>query len=134
MIEIATDALKTGYGNCYYYAAEFTALARGLGYQAYCTSGLFSATEDPHGWCQIVDENGEIWLCDPETEWKLRYWLKELNGENISSYFYRNQTELEGETGMGYAAMKDPFAPEQKEAEARENPPAAEQQKTETAP
>ncbi len=123
MTEIAAKALKEKLGNCYYFAAEFTALARGLGYQAYCTGGVFSAMEDPHGWCQIVDENGEIWLCDPEMEYRLLDW-KERGGdvEKVSDCFYRNQTELEGETGMGYASFKDPFEPERREAENREHP------------
>ena len=125
MVEIATEALEEGHGNCYYFAAQFCALARGLGYQAYAVGGVFSAMEDPHGWVVILDEDGNQWLCDPEMEYKLHYWVEELNGGTVSSYFYRNQQELEGETGTAYGQVKDPFAAEQKEAEEREKAASA---------
>ena len=119
MIPIAAKAIEDTHGNCYYFAAEFTALARGLGYQAYAVGGLFSAMEDPHGWVVILDEDGKEWLCDPEMEYKLSYWLEQMSGQAIASYFYRNEEELEAETALGYAAVCDPFEPERKEAEAR---------------
>ena len=120
MIEIAEKAIEEGNGNCYYFSAEFCALARGLGYQAYAVGGVFSAMDDPHSWVFILDEDGNEWLCDPEMEYRLHYWVEELNGGTVSSYFYRNQQELEGETGTGYGQVKDPYAAEQKEAEERE--------------
>ena len=43
MIPIAIKAIEDTHGNCYYFAAEFAALARGLGYQAYAVGGVFSA-------------------------------------------------------------------------------------------
>lgn len=125
MVDIAAEAIEEGHGNCYYFAAQFCALARGLGYQAYAVGGVFSAMEDPHGWVYILDEDGNQWLCDPEMEYKLHYWVEELNGGTVASYFYRNQQELEGETGTGYRQMKDPFAAEQKEAEEREKAASA---------
>ena len=51
--------------------------------------------------------------------------MEELNGGTVSSYFYRNQQELEGETGTAYGQVKDPFAAEQKEAEEREKATSA---------
>ena len=51
--------------------------------------------------------------------------MEELNGGTVSSYFYRNQQELEGETGTAYGQVKDPFAAEQKEAEEREKAASA---------
>ena len=125
MVDIATESIEEGHGNCYYFAAEFCALARGLGYQAYAVGGVFSAMDDPHGWVYILDEDGKQWLCDPEMEYKLHYWVEELNGGTVSSYFYRNQEELESETGTGYGQAKDPFAAEQKEAEEREKAASA---------
>ena len=125
MIEIAEKAIEEGNGNCYYFSAEFCALARGLGYQAYAVGGVFSAMDDPHSWVFILDEDGNEWLCDPEMEYRLHYWVEELNGGTVSSYFYRNQQELEGETGTGYGQVKDPYAAEQKAAEEREKAASA---------
>ncbi len=119
MIEVASKALEEKAGNCYYFAAEFAALARGLGYQAYATGGVMSAMEDPHGWIQIVDEDGKIWMCDPENEYRLNYWQGELNGQEVADYFYRNQEELSAETGLAYSQQCDPFRAEAEEAEKR---------------
>ena len=119
MAELAIKALEEKVGNCYYYAAEFAALARGLGYQAYATGGIMSAMEDPHGWVQIIDEDGKIWMCDPENEYRLNYWQGELNGQEVADYFYRNQEELSQETGLGYSQQVDPFLAEKEEAEKR---------------
>ena len=126
MIDIAIKAIEDTHGNCYYFAAEFAALARGLGYQAYAVGGLFSALQDPHGWVLILDENGNERLCDPEMEFRLRDW-KERGGdvEKVPDCFYRNQEELEFELAMSYSQSKDPYAAEQKEAEEREKAAAA---------
>ena len=99
MVEIATEALEEGHGNCYYFAAQFCALARGLGYQAYAVGGVFSAMEDPHGWVVILDEDGNQWLCDPEMEYKLHYWVEELNGGTPAGTGRRNRHCLR--TGEG---------------------------------
>ncbi|MBR2098196.1 MAG: transglutaminase domain-containing protein [Firmicutes bacterium] len=120
MVEIATKALEEQAGNCYYFAAEFAALARGLGYQAYATGGVMSAMEDPHGWVRIVDENGDIWTCDPEMEYRLLDWQERTGGqEEVDDYFYRNQEELSLDTGLAYSQQVDPFKAEKEEAEKR---------------
>ena len=126
MIDIAIEALKDAHGNCYYFAAEFAALARGLGYQAYTVGGVFSAMQDPHGWVVILDEDGTEWFCDPEMEYRLKDW-KERGGdvEEVPNCFYRNQEELEFELAMSYSTSKDPYAAEKKEAEERGKTAAA---------
>ncbi|MBR4472868.1 MAG: transglutaminase domain-containing protein [Oscillospiraceae bacterium] len=126
MIDIAIKAIEDTHGNCYYFAAEFTALARGLGYQAYAVGGLFSALQDPHGWVVILDENGTEWICDPEMEYRLQDW-KERGGDvdEVPDCFYRNQEELEFDLAMSYSQSKDPFEPERKEAEERAKPASA---------
>ena len=82
----------------------------------------FDCRSTPDGftqWASVLDEDGKEWLCDPEMEYKLSYWLEQMSGQAIASYFYRNEEELEAETALGYAAVCDPFEPERKEAEAR---------------
>lgn len=64
-LEWAKQMLKTGRGNCYNYAAVFWAMARGLGYDAYCISGYTSEDYEPHGWVQIDFEDG-TYIFDPE--------------------------------------------------------------------
>ena len=126
MIDIAIEALEDAHGNCYYFAAEFAALARGLGYQAYAVGGVFSAMQDPHGWVVILDEDGTEWFCDPEMEYRLKDW-KERGGdvEEVPNCFYRNQEELEFELAMSYSTSIDPYAAEKQEAEERKKAAAA---------
>lgn len=64
-IEWAKEMFEKGAGNCYSYAAIFWAVARGLGYDAYCISGFTAEDYEPHGWVQI-DMDGEPHIFDPE--------------------------------------------------------------------
>ena len=123
MPELATTALEEGIGNCYFFAAAFAALARGLGYQAYATGGVIGAIDDPHGWVQIVDEDGTVWTSDPEMEYKISYWWT-LNGkEEIPDLFYKPIEDIEAAMAMDYKPLRDPFRAEEEEAEARAEEP-----------
>ena len=121
MPELAIKALKNGYGNCYSYAAVFAALARGIGYQAYATGGQVGATEDPHGWVQILDDAGNMWMCDPEIEYRMGNYYQSVQSKlTAPDLFYKNPDEIGAETGMSYRALRDPYAAEAKEATARQ--------------
>lgn len=113
MTDCAIYALENGVGNCYHFAATFAALARGLGYQAYATSGVIGSQEQQHGWVEILDEAGNIWYSDPETEYSRIYWLQEKH-----DLFYKSKEDISATTGILYMQMKDPF--EAEAAEARE--------------
>ena len=56
-------------GNCYSFASAFWALARGLGYDAVAISGTMLKDHQPHGWVEIVMEDGEPYIFDPEMEY-----------------------------------------------------------------
>ena len=120
MVESASYALENKTGNCYHFAAEFAALARGLGYQAYAASGVIGSEEQQHGWVEILDENGKIWYCDPETEYSRIKWLNEEH-----DLFYKSKDDIGGTTGLGYMQYVDPFEAEAEKAEARAASPAA---------
>lgn len=121
MPELAVSALENGYGNCYSYAAVFAALARAVGYQAYAVGGVVGATEDPHGWVQILDDDGNMWMNDPEIEYRFGDYYKSVESkETAPDMFYKTPDEIGAETGMSYRAQCDPYAAEAKEAEARE--------------
>ena len=122
MPEYAIRALRDGNGNCYCFAAAFAALARGLGYQAYATGGICGGTEDPHGWVQILDEDGNMWMNDPEIEFRFGDYQAQIeSGEPAPDLFYKSPDEIGAETGLSYRAQCDPYAAEKKEAEEREN-------------
>ena len=121
MPELAVSALENGYGNCYSFAAVFAALARAVGYQAYAVGGVVGATEDPHGWVQILDDDGSMWMNDPEIEYRFGDYYKSVESkETAPDMFYKTPEEIGAETGMSYRAQCDPYAAEAKEAEARE--------------
>ena len=117
MVESAVYALENGKGNCYHFASTFAALARGVGFQAYAASGLIGSEDQEHGWVEIVDENGEVWYSDPETEYARSYWMKQE-----FDLFYKSKDEIGGVTGIGYQEMTDPFEAERKEAEEQGRP------------
>ena len=122
MPPMAAKTLKDGYGNCYCYAAVFAALARAVGYQAYAVGGVVSANEDPHGWVEIVDEDGNIWLNDPEIEYRYGDYFKSVDSkETAPDLFYKSEDMIGAETSFSYRAQCDPYAAEAKEAEARAN-------------
>lgn len=64
-VEWALQALQTGASNCYGYNAAFCELARGLGYDAYCVSGLVLALSMPHAWCEF-EIDGTLYIFDPQ--------------------------------------------------------------------
>ena len=64
--DAAKQMLSEEIGNCFNYAAVFWALARGLGYDAECISGLALAYEENHGWVEIMFD-GENYIFDPQT-------------------------------------------------------------------
>ena len=117
MVESATYALENGTGNCYHFAATFAALARGVGFQAYAASGLIGSEDQEHGWVEIVDDTGEVWYSDPETEYARSYWMKQE-----FDLFYKSKDEIGSVTGIGYQELTDPFEAERKEAEAEGRP------------
>ena len=117
MVESATYALENGTGNCYHFAATFAALARGVGFQAYAASGLIGSEDQEHGWVEIVDDSGEVWYSDPETEYARSYWMKQE-----FDLFYKSKDEIGSVTGIGYQELTDPFEAERKEAEAQGRP------------
>ena len=117
MVESATYALENGTGNCYHFAATFAALARGVGFQAYAASGLIGSEDQEHGWVEIVDDSGEVWYSDPETEYARSYWMKQE-----FDLFYKSKDEIGSVTGIGYLELTDPFEAERKEAEAEGRP------------
>ena len=122
MPELAVKALETGRGNCYSYAAVFAALARAVGFQAYATGGGVGAGKDPHGWVQIVDEDGNEWLNDPEIEYRYGdYYERVQSLETAPDLFYKAPDMIGAETGMDYVPGCDPYEAEAKEAEEREN-------------
>ena len=59
--------LKTGYGNCYCYAASFYELARALGFDARIYSGYMGQYSDRHGWVEI-EIDGENYFFDPQLQ------------------------------------------------------------------
>lgn len=65
--EYALVMLTTGRGNCYNYAAVFSMLAKGLGYDAKAVSGSVGSDYAPHSWVMIEMEDGD-YLFDPELE------------------------------------------------------------------
>lgn len=68
----ATTMLQSGKGNCYNFTGVFWALARALGYEAHCVSGLVGKNADPHSWVEILWEDGVTYIFDPETEMSYR--------------------------------------------------------------
>lgn len=65
--EIGKAALRELAGNCYGYAAAFCLLARGLGYDAWCVSGLALENRGSHGWVEM-ELDGTLYVFDPEVE------------------------------------------------------------------
>ncbi len=122
MAPMAAKTLKDGYGNCYCYAAVFAALARAVGYQAYAVGGVVSAMEDPHGWVQILDEDGNMWMNDPEIEYRYGDYFKSTESkETAPDLFYKSPDMIGAETGFSYRAQCDPYKAEAEEAAARAN-------------
>ena len=120
MTGLAIRALQEGIGNCYYYAATFAALARGVGYQAYAVGGIVGAIDEQHGWVEIIDEDGNIWFSDPELEYRRR----DFQVYEVPDLFWRTKEDIQQVMKMNYTQQCDPFAAEAELAEARAEEPA----------
>ena len=96
-IPLAIQALDTGHGNCYAYASAFTALARNLGYQAYSAGGVVGAAYQPHGWTIVADDDNNIYMSDPETEYVRKY-----NVKKEADLFMKTPDTIGGQTGLSY--------------------------------
>lgn len=70
-IPTAIDTLEMGLGNCYGFASAYTALARGLGFDAHCISGsALDSNSQHHSWCMLRGESGEFGIHDPQLAWR----------------------------------------------------------------
>ena len=121
MPKSAIQALKNHAGNCYCFASALTALARGLGYQAYAAGGVMGGNEEPHGWSLLVQDDGTVLMSDPQIQ-NLRirrYDPYDPDMNYIPDLFYKTQEEIGIETGIDYQAQVDPFAAEAEEAAER---------------
>ena len=67
----ALTMFQTGKGNCYNFTGAFWALARGVGFDAVCYSGLVGVGRDPHSWVEI-EYDGVPYIFDVETEMSYR--------------------------------------------------------------
>ena len=80
-IQEALTMFSTSKGNCYNFTAAFWALARGIGYDAVCYSGLVGVARDPHSWVEI-DFDAVPYIFDVETEMQNR-----LNNDYYTSMY-----------------------------------------------
>ncbi|MDO4622793.1 MAG: transglutaminase domain-containing protein [Eubacteriales bacterium] len=63
-------------GNCYMFAAQFTEMARVLGYEAYQIKGFvpnYDGSDDPHSWVEVIID-GEVYVCDPS--WSKNHYMR----------------------------------------------------------
>ena len=68
--EMAQDMIENHSGNCYRFAALFSWLARGLGYDTNVISGWVPSAGGgaaPHGWVEVYID-GETYICDPDLQ------------------------------------------------------------------
>ena len=79
---------QSGKGNCYNFTAAFWALARGIGYDAVCYSGLVGVGRDPHSWVEITFD-GVPYVFDVETEMSYR-----LVNDYITSMYWKTYEEV----------------------------------------
>lgn len=70
-IDEALLMFQSGKGNCYNFTGAFWALARGVGFDASCVSGLVGVGRDPHSWVEISFD-GTPYIFDVETEMSCR--------------------------------------------------------------
>lgn len=92
---------QTGKGNCYNFSGAFWALARGIGYDAVCYSGLVGVHRDPHSWVEI-EINGVPYIFDPETEMTSR----------LNKDFYSKNYMLTYEQGKYWSYAREPYEDE----------------------
>ncbi len=87
--------LTTGKGNCYSYAGTFCMFARALGYNAVVFSGTVGKDYEPHGWCEIIEDDIP-YICDAELVMKHRQSGKDYD------MFFKQYEELRGWTYNRY--------------------------------
>ena len=88
---------QTGKGNCYNFTAAFWALARGIGYDAICYSGLVGVDRNPHSWVEI-ELGGQPRIFDVETEMQYR-----LIDDYITSMY-----NIDYDRGALWSYVRDP--------------------------
>lgn len=79
---------QSGKGNCYNFTAAFWSLARGVGFDAVCYSGLVGVGRDPHSWVEITFD-GVPYVFDVETEMSYR-----LVNDYITSMYQKTYEEV----------------------------------------
>ena len=89
---------ETSKGNCYNFTAAFWALARGVGYDAVCYSGLVGVDRNPHSWVEIVFD-GTPYIFDVETEMQNR-----LNND-----YYTSMYQMTYERGKLWSYAREPY-------------------------
>ena len=94
----ALTMFQTGKGNCYNFTAAFWALARGVGFDAVCHSGLVGVDRNPHSWVEI-EFDGEPFIFDVETEMQYR-----LIDDCITSMY-----KLDYERGALWSYAREPY-------------------------
>ncbi len=97
-IDEALTMFRTSKGNCYNFTAAFWALARGVGYDAVCYSGLVGVERDPHSWVEITHD-GTPYIYDVETEMQNR-----LNND-----YYTSMYKMTYERGKLWSYAKVPY-------------------------
>ena len=79
---------QSGKGNCYNFTAAFWSLARGIGFDAVCYSGLVGVGRDPHSWVEITFD-GVPYVFDVETEMSYR-----LVNDYITSMYWKTYEDV----------------------------------------
>ena len=97
-IDEALTMFQTGQGNCYNFTAAFWALARGVGYDAICVSGLVGKGRDPHSWMEVKID-GVQYIFDVETEMSIR-----LQGD-----YYTSCYQMTYEQGKYWSYAWEPY-------------------------
>ena len=97
-IDEALTMFKSSKGNCYNFTAAFWALARGVGYDAVCYSGLVGVDRNPHSWVEITID-GTPYIFDVETEMQNR----------LRDDFYTSMYQMTIERGKLWSYAKEPY-------------------------
>jgi transglutaminase-like putative cysteine protease len=97
-IDEALTMFRTSKGNCYNFTAAFWALARGVGYDAVCYSGLVGVDRNPHSWVEITID-GTPYIFDVETEMQNR----------LRDDFYTSMYQMTIERGKLWSYAKEPY-------------------------
>lgn len=97
-IDEALTMFRTSKGNCYNFTGAFWALARGVGFDAVCYSGLVGVGRDPHSWVEI-DFDGTPYIFDVETEMTYR----------LENDYYTSMYKITYERGKLWSYAKVPY-------------------------